>query len=300
MELRDIEIFLTLAEELHFGRTADRLRVSSARVSQVIKKQERRIGTTLFERTSRRVLLTPAGRRLQQELSVGYRQIMDGIQSVAAEAAGVNGVLTLGAMGPQPWMIPDLLDLFRSRHPAVEVRHREIQATAPLAEVKAGEVDAALVWLPVREPGITVGPVTHSSPVMLMVGAGHPLAGRETVCWEDLGDCTVLTGTDVPVSMEETFHPRRTPSGRPVARGPVASSWHEQITLVAEGSIVCGVAADAARFYPWPGIVYLPIRDAPPAQWTWVWLTARQTPLIRALSQATRDAQRSDQDRLTP
>ena len=59
MELRDIEVFLTLAEELHFGRTAERLHVTPARVSQAIKKQERAIGAALFERTSRVVRLTP-------------------------------------------------------------------------------------------------------------------------------------------------------------------------------------------------------------------------------------------------
>jgi len=68
MELRDIEIFLTLAEELHFGRTAERLRVSQARVSQAIRRQERRLGVALFDRTSRRVALTPVGRRLREDL----------------------------------------------------------------------------------------------------------------------------------------------------------------------------------------------------------------------------------------
>ncbi|MFD0526058.1 LysR family transcriptional regulator [Kitasatospora arboriphila] len=61
MEFRDIEIFLVLAEELHFGRAAERLRVSQARVSQALKKQERRIGAVLFERTSRTVRLTDVG-----------------------------------------------------------------------------------------------------------------------------------------------------------------------------------------------------------------------------------------------
>ena len=63
-----MEIFLTLADELHFGRAAQRLHVSTARVSQTIKKLERRIGASLFERTSRRVDLTPIGRRLGDEL----------------------------------------------------------------------------------------------------------------------------------------------------------------------------------------------------------------------------------------
>ncbi len=61
VELREIQIFLVLAEELHFGRTADRLHVTPARVSQVIKKQERAIGAELFKRTSRNVQLTPVG-----------------------------------------------------------------------------------------------------------------------------------------------------------------------------------------------------------------------------------------------
>ncbi|MFF1876232.1 LysR family transcriptional regulator, partial [Kitasatospora herbaricolor] len=61
MELRDIEIFLTLAEELHFGRTAEKLYISAPRVSQAIAQQEKRIGAPLFERTSRKVTLTPLG-----------------------------------------------------------------------------------------------------------------------------------------------------------------------------------------------------------------------------------------------
>jgi hypothetical protein len=81
VEQRDIEIFLTLAEELHFGRTAERLHVSTARVSQTIKKLERGIGTTLFERTSRHVALTPIGRRLDDDKrpDIGYIPIRDGL-----------------------------------------------------------------------------------------------------------------------------------------------------------------------------------------------------------------------------
>jgi len=75
MERRDAEIFLTLAEELHFGRTAERLFVSQARVSQSIKKLERRIGAPLFERTSRHVALTPIGRQLHRDIGPAYRRI---------------------------------------------------------------------------------------------------------------------------------------------------------------------------------------------------------------------------------
>ncbi|MFI6742629.1 LysR family transcriptional regulator [Nonomuraea sp. NPDC050451] len=65
MELRDIELFLTPAEELHFGQTAERLHVTPSRVTQAIKKQERRIGGALFERSSRSSLLRPTRRRVR-------------------------------------------------------------------------------------------------------------------------------------------------------------------------------------------------------------------------------------------
>ncbi|GAA4779007.1 LysR family transcriptional regulator [Citricoccus nitrophenolicus] len=75
MERREIEIFLTLAEELHFGRTAGRLLVSQARVSQSIAKLEHRFGVTLFDRTSRRVALTPVGAALYADVRAGFERI---------------------------------------------------------------------------------------------------------------------------------------------------------------------------------------------------------------------------------
>ncbi|GIG88290.1 LysR family transcriptional regulator [Plantactinospora endophytica] len=290
IELRDIEIFLALAEELHFGRTAERLHITPGRVSQSIARQERRIGGALFERTTRTVRLTALGQQLHQQLSAGYQQIMAGIDAATTATGGVGGTLTIGAMGAQPWKVSHIIDLFKARHPAVRLRYREIHPTAPLQKVRAGEVDVALVWLPVREPDLTVGPVTHTSQVMLMVGAQHPLADRESICLEDMGDCVVLAGTDVPTAMEETFNPLRTPSGRPVRRGPTVSDWHEEMSVVAAGEAVTGVAGDAARFYPWPNIVYLPIRDAPSCRWAFVWRTVSETAVIRALAQAATDA----------
>lgn len=69
LERVEIEVFLTLAEELHFGRAAERLRLSTGRVSQVVRQLERRLGGALFERTSRSVRITPVGLRLAEELA---------------------------------------------------------------------------------------------------------------------------------------------------------------------------------------------------------------------------------------
>ena len=292
MEIRDIEVFLTLAEELHFGRTATRLHLTAARASQSIKQQERRIGAPLFERTTRTVRLTPLGEQLRSELSAGYRQITEAVQNAAAAAAsGLSGRLAIGIMGSMSWRISHVIDLFSARHPALELRYSEIQPTAPLEALRAGEVDASMLWLPVTEPDLVSGPVVHTSNTVLMVHANHPLAERESVCVEDLGDCVVLQGTALPASMEEVFHPLRTPSGRAIRRGPVVASWHEEMSIVASGRCVCAVVEEAVGFYPRPNIVYLPMRDAPKSEWALVWRRTAETPAIRALMQASLDAQ---------
>jgi DNA-binding transcriptional LysR family regulator len=128
VELRDIEIFLTLAEELHFGRTAERLRISQARVSQAIKKQERRIGGALFERTSRHVRLTPLGKQLRDELAVGYQQLQTAIGNAAAAARGTTGSLTLGTMGALAQAIGSVVTLFHDQNPQAELHYREVHA----------------------------------------------------------------------------------------------------------------------------------------------------------------------------
>ncbi|MFD7308081.1 LysR family transcriptional regulator [Promicromonospora sp. NPDC059942] len=291
MELRDIEIFLTLAEELHFGRTAERLHVTPSRVSHVIKKQERRIGTALFERTSRTVRLTPAGDRLYQSLRPAYQQMTDAIEEASAAVRDASGTLTLGTIGIQGWMVNHIIDQFRTRCPAVDLRHRDLNTVDPLTPLRAGEVDVAHVWLPVREPDITVGRITHTSQIVVAMAADHPYAGRDSIGLEDFGDLTfVAHESPIPASMEETFQPFRTPSGRLVPRGPVVATWDDELKAVTGGHAVITAAAEAVGFYSRPGLVWMPVRDATRCQWAFVWRAADQNPLIRAFAAAADDA----------
>ena len=290
MELRDIEIFLTLAEELHFGRTAERLRVSQARVSQAIAKQERRIGATLFERTSRQVALTPIGAQLRADLQAGYQRILDGTEAASAAARGIGGRLTVGTMGALAHEIADVTGLFRTRFPACELRFREIRTSDPFGPLRDGEVDIALLWLPVREPDLTVGPVVRTTPVHLMVAATHPYAQHETVCLEDLADCVVPQSTrPIPAYWEAALVPFHTPSGRPIQRGPKVATWQEVLAVVAAGDAVLPIQAEASRYYPWPDIAYIPIRDAQPSKWALIWRTAGETALVRAFARTAED-----------
>src|SRR4029450_7805658 len=99
LECYELETFLTLAEELHFGRTAERTHVSTARVSQTIRRLERRVGAQLFNRTSRRVELTPIGHRLSEDLQPAREMIVAGFERAVRSGRGITGTLHVGFVG---------------------------------------------------------------------------------------------------------------------------------------------------------------------------------------------------------
>ncbi|MFC8253709.1 LysR substrate-binding domain-containing protein [Streptomyces sp. NPDC057286] len=124
-------------------------------------------------------------------------------------------------MGAQMHDMTPVLAHFRARYPSAELRFREVFFSDPFGALRAGEVDAVTTWLPVREPDLTVGVVLREEPLRLMVGADHPLARQKSVSMEVLGDHIVprLNGS-IPSYGETAVLPARTPTGRPVRRGP--------------------------------------------------------------------------------
>ncbi|MDO3702366.1 LysR family transcriptional regulator [Micromonospora sp. C28SCA-DRY-2] len=291
VELRDIEIFLTLTEELHFGRTAERLRVSKARVSQSIKQQERRIGGALFERTSRSVRLTPLGERLRDRLDAGYGEIMAGIDEAAAAARGYVGTLTVGTFDTHHQEIAGVLELFRQRHPQCELHMRELLPSDPFGGLRAGRIDVGLLWLPVREPDLVVGPVLYTEQLVLAVAADHPLASRDQVEIEDLGDHAVvhLEGP-IPDYMWEVKCPSVTPAGRPIRRGSAVATLAEALTAIGSGRVVSPIGSLVAAGRKRRDITFVPITDGPTLSYAPVWRGAGETSLVRAFVQAARDA----------
>ncbi|MEU9205252.1 LysR family transcriptional regulator [Streptomyces sp. NPDC048332] len=283
MELREIEIFLTLAEELHFGRTADRLHVTRARVSQAIKKQERAIGAELFKRTSRTVQLTPIGTQLRDGLSIGYQQIQDALTAATAAGRGITG--ELGISYSAAWcgnLVLTAADTFRARHPQCVLTIQDSQLGDVLEPLRQGRCDLALIELPIEEPDIAHGPVLFSEPRALVVPAGHPFARRDTVSMEDLAQAPLITITGQPAYFLDHHYPRHTPSGAPVPRGPSTSAWQEVLALVGAGKGVSPTCARAAHYYSRPDIAFVPFSDAPLVDYGLVWSATGNTPSVRA------------------
>ncbi|GAA4228420.1 DNA-binding transcriptional LysR family regulator [Streptosporangium album] len=284
LERLELEAFLALAEELHFGRTAERLHVSTGRISQTIKKLERQVGAPLFERTSRRVTLTAIGRQLHEDLRQAHQQLEAGLARAVNAAVGIHGTLRAGYSAP--WngnLMIKAADAFHSRHPDCDVHIQEVQLHDPLGPLRAGALDLQLTEFPIDEPDITTGPVIAHEPRALIVSADHPLARRDSVCLEDLAHSPLvtITGTIPPYWLEEHY-PLHTPAGRPITRGPGATYWQELLSLVATGKGISPICARAAHYYSRPDLAFIPFSDAPLIVYGLLWPSDRENARVRA------------------
>jgi DNA-binding transcriptional LysR family regulator len=269
VERHEIEAFLAVAEELHFGRAAARLRISTARVSQIVRGLERQVGVALFERTSRRVSLTAVGRRLFDDLQPAYAAVQAAIAQAVTDGRGVAGRLRVGFVGAAAGrLLVQAAQRFRRRHPGSEVSLHEVQVGGALDQVLSGAVDLLAGCLPLGGPGLTAGPVLLSEPRLFAVAAGHPLARRAAVSVADLAGRPMISA----------------PCGPPDASGPVAETFQEVLALVGAGDGGFVVGEHVRRYYPRPDVAYVPIRDAPPLLWGTVWRTAASTARVRAFA----------------
>ncbi|MFE2166570.1 LysR family transcriptional regulator [Streptomyces sp. NPDC059447] len=290
-----MEAFLGLAAELHFGRTAERLHVTTGRVSQLIKKIERKVGAPLFERTNRSVRLTPLGHRLYDEVRPAYEEIQAALaRAVSSTRAAAVEVLRVGFMGAAAGQIAHQAgDMFPEREPGWRVRIREVQLVDALARLREGDVDILILALPITEPDIVVGPVLFSESRMLAVPVRHALARRDSVTMEDLADVALVRVAGAPPGgWQSDLWPDRTPQGRPIAPGPEVETFMEALQAVASGTGAVIVGEQVTRFYIRPGIAYVPITGTPRLDRAPVWLRSCNTPAIRPFAATALDAAR--------
>jgi DNA-binding transcriptional LysR family regulator len=193
MELRQLEYFVTVAEERHFTRAAQRLHVAQSGISASIRSLERELGAELFIRSTRNVELTDAGRALLTEARHTLVDVAAAREAVAAVRGLVKGRLVIGTLQCLCAVdVPDLLARFHQAHPGVEIRLRQGGTPELIGLVRAGDMDVAIVSEPPTEPsGITLTPLA-SEPMVLACGPAHPFATRDRIRLDELKDETFV------------------------------------------------------------------------------------------------------------
>jgi DNA-binding transcriptional LysR family regulator len=192
MELRQMRYFVAVAQELHFGRAAERLHISTPTLSQQIKAVEREIGALLLLRHSRGVALTPAGEVLLRRAQDVLRAAEEALRETRRTAGVAEPVLRLGLLnGVPPWLPARIEDLLAARLPGCRTVMTGGTTAAQVRLLDDGEVDLALLRTPVILPaGLRQTPIAEEELGVLM-SAGHPLTDRDTL------DLTDLTGQEL-------------------------------------------------------------------------------------------------------
>ncbi|XQS17101.1 LysR family transcriptional regulator [Citrobacter telavivensis] len=176
MDIRALRYFLQVAENLNFNRAAERLNISQPVVTRVISQLEHEVGAKLFERTTRRVALTPAGAVLLKEVRPLIAHVEAVQQTVRHSVAERSGRLTIGytTMAMQS-VTPEMLRRFRNEHPEVEVDVQEMTTQAQIEALLSAEIDVGFVLTPVIDDALTIVPV-HQERLKLAIPDYHPHA----------------------------------------------------------------------------------------------------------------------------
>lgn len=303
MELHQLEAFLAVAEELHFGRAAERLHLAQPPLSRTIKQLERELGAPLFERTTRRVRLTSAGEAL-----IGPAQeVLDGCRvaraAVRAAGQGETGRVRLGFAGPSSYRpVSDLARLVRHRHPGIELSLQSVTyAYAALRLVIEGSMDLALVRYDVEPPGI-VSRVIAEEHYVLVVPDGHPLGERDEVSMADCRDESfVALPADPGSSVRDAFIRSCYAAGFAPNIVQVAPDSWTVMALVAAGVGITLTIDTAVANVPAEGIrVVRLVEGREPSFARLAWRAQDDNPALREVLRASEEALPTPTDRPAP
>jgi DNA-binding transcriptional LysR family regulator len=279
-----LRYFVALAEEGNMSRAAERLRLAAPSLSEQIARLERQLAVPLFQRIPRGVTLTEAG----QELLPMARSAVDAHETIifwaAERAQEQSGRVRVGvfaaAGGP---LRAAVLARMAEQHPHIDVVTRRTGRGEAIPALREGRLDAA--YLPEPLPGDLAGirwVTVARQPRLLVVPAGHRLAGRDEVSIEETNDEVFLPlsgGDDASVAWW-LVDPRA--DGSHPKRGPAASDFDELLDLCAAGRGLGFASTFATTHYQRSGVTFVPLRDVADARIALCWRADERDPAIRA------------------
>ncbi|NKY60561.1 hydrogen peroxide-inducible genes activator [Nocardia flavorosea] len=249
--LSQLRAFVAVAEHRHFGAAATSLDVSQPTLSQALAALENGLGLQLIERSTRRVLVTEAGRRLLPQ-AIATLDAADRFLS-AANGDTLGGVLRMGIIPTvAPYLLPALLPTLRRRLPALTPRIVEDRTARLLDELRTGSLDVAVLALPADVPGVVEIPL-YTEDFVVVVPAGHELAGRTDLAPAALDALPILLLDEGHCLRAQTLELCRSAEIRPGAAGDTrAASLSTVVQCVAGGLGVTlipemAVAAETGR-----------------------------------------------------
>src|SRR5579863_828003 len=279
MELRHLRYFVAVAEELHFGRAAERVHIAQPPLSQQIRRLEDELGVQLFDRTKRRVELTHAGRAFLREARQTLARAEQAVRAAQQAGRGEVGELAVGFVGSATYLIvPLVLKTFRHRFPKVELRLGQIQ----VGFFRSVSDDEALTFEWILEERL-----------VMALPESHPLARHRRVELTKLSeDSFVLFPRAIGPGFYDLIVSQCRRAGFTPRVALEASSVQTIVGLVAAGMGVALVPASCQNFRR-AGVVYKAIREpGPTVKMAVAWRRGDRSPVLRAFLEVVREVAR--------
>ncbi|WP_328423889.1 LysR family transcriptional regulator [Streptomyces sp. NBC_00443] len=293
VHVRDLRYFVTVAEELHFTRAAERLYVSQPALSKQVRALERQLGVELFRRAPQGVTLTEAGTALLPHA----RRVLDawsqGAAALEAARAVARGTLVVG-MSTSPGrggLLPAIRSRFTATHPETALRLRQVSWEDPTAGLADGEAEVAFVWLPLPDAGRYGWTVVAQEPRLVALPEAHPLAARAEVDFTELLDEPFLALPASAGPLRDHWLALEERGGRLPRIGAEIASTEETYEALVAGLGVCLVAAGNAPLVSLGSVVTRPVRGLSASRYALAWRREDAgRPLVRAYAEACRRA----------
>ncbi|MFE3836406.1 LysR substrate-binding domain-containing protein [Pseudogemmobacter sonorensis] len=284
LTIRHYELLVALADELHFGRASARLAVSQPQLTQQLKQMEEIVGTLLFDRTRRKVELTPAGKLILPEARAVLRHARRAEDVALRAGRGMLGELSVGYIGAVAFngVLTRVLSNFRARAGRIDLKLVMMDLDQQFPEVTAGNLDVGLVRLPFPDisPELTAR-VLHYENLWIALPAGHRLAKAPALRLADLGgEDFIATHLPPNTGFSAAVHSASAEVGitpNVVYRAPQLSS----IASLVEAGLGVAVVPEALSRMNLPGVVYRPLSDVTTrAEIALIYRTDRESPVL--------------------
>lgn len=272
LETRELRYFVTVAEELHFSRAAERLGIAQPPLSRAIAQLERRLGVTLLDRNRRGVALTDAGQVLLDEA----RAILDATAAAARRtrraATGANRLTLVTKAGAGHELLRRLLDAHAAEPDAAEIDVLLCGMGEQARMLRDGRADAALMQRPFDSlTGFDTEDLLTEQQVAILP-AGHPLASRTSLTMAEIGDVPGLPVARWP-RPDGTYEP---------GPGPEIHDQSQLAQLIALGHTMAVLCA-SSRSWLWSAHTAVPLTDAPHVTTVLAWLPDNRSRAVAGL-----------------
>ena len=282
VDVRVLRYFVTVAQERHFTRAAQRLFISQPSLSYAIKHLETELGTALFIRSARKVELTAAGEVLATEAAPLLEALERAVDRTRRAGLGQLGILRVGFEASGAGVFGATAHArFRTAHPDVQLEVRRFDWGGEVDALRAAEVDLAWVWLPADLRGLATM-IVQEEQRYVAVSVRHRLASRTSVSILDLSDEPLMWTRRAPRSWVDWWAVNPRPDGRAPIWGPTNDNVEELLEPVAAGQAICIAPRSMAEFYGRPDLAWRPVTDIEPLRIALAWRDRDTQPLAHA------------------